>query len=287
MFKWVEIGLEVNKNRYETLSRFMIENQFQNEVHFLTTNSDDFSKNLNEVLKNFDGVRIGRGCGEMVLSSIHTQAALVQKIKAADAVVKANGTWWLRANAVDGFFRILNQVGEKLDLESHVLVVGVGAAARVAVTSLFMLGFKNFSISNIDVGKATEAVKDLQKSHMGAHFKIVAKDRLISLPGLYGVLVNTTPLVAENPMLAELYYFNFFKTGGVAIDFSISPIETPLLRAAKDVGALCIYGYQISAITDMIWAEQVAGRAFAENVYLDLLREALDDSEPNVSKKPD
>jgi len=64
-------------------------------------------------------------------------------------------------------------------------------------------------------------------------------------------------------MLAELYYFNFFKVGGIAIDFSILPVETPLLVGAKEVGASCVYGYQISAHTDMIWCEQISGRKFS------------------------
>jgi hypothetical protein len=44
------------------------------------------------------------------------------------------------------------------------------------------------------------------------------------------------------------------------VDFSILPVDTPLLKGARDVGAHCLYGYQISAQTDLIWAEQIMGR---------------------------
>ena len=190
---------------------------------------------------------------------------IVDKIKAADAIVSIDGQWWLKSNAVEGFSRVLAKVGERLDLDSDVLVVGAGAAARVAITGLFLHGFKNFSVSTLDLNQGQLLVNELKRSHLGAVFRVVPKEGLILLPGIHGVLVNTTPMGEDNPMLVELNYFNFFKVGGVAIDFSILPVETPLLGGAKDVGASCVYGYQISAHTDMIWCEQIAGRTFSNS----------------------
>ncbi len=260
MFKWVEIGLQNNKPRYQLLSEFLAANNFANQVEFIQTTEDEFQKKLPEWLTQYDGVRIGRGLGEVVIPMFENHPVMVDKIRAADAIVKMDGKWWLKADAVDGFSRVLANVGERFDRESSVLVVGAGAAARVAITGLFMLGFKNFSISTLDQEKAKILVEKLSRTHLGAAFRVVPKEGLILLPGIHGVLVNTTPMGEDNPMLAELYYFNFFKVGGVAIEFSILPVETPLLVGAKEVGASCVYGYQISAQTDMIWCEQITGR---------------------------
>jgi shikimate 5-dehydrogenase len=262
MFKWVEIGLQNNRIRYETLSKFLNDNGFANSVDFIETNEKDFEINLPKWLEQYDGVRIGRGLGEVVVPLFVNHLLMVDRIKAADAVVKTDGKWWLRSNAVDGFSRVLSQVGERFDLESRVLLVGAGAAARVAITALFRAGFRQFAVSNIDENKAKVFINEMRRTLLGAELVLVLKEGLILLPGAHGVLVNTTPLAEDNPMLEDLYYFNFFKTGGLAIDFSISPVHTPLLIGARDIGAHCVHGYQISAYTDLIWAEQISGRSF-------------------------
>lgn len=267
MFKWVEIATENNQARYELLSEFLKDNNFPNSVEFIQTKVEDLSQILNEVLLKFDGVRIGRGLGEVVIPLFVRHDAMSDRIRAADSAVKTNNTWWLRANAVDGFSRVLRHYGEKFDFLSPVLVVGAGAAARVAITALFIAGFKNFSVSSHDSEKVMAMITELKKSLFGINFKIVLKDELILLPGSHGILVNTTPLTKDNPMLDELYYFNFFSSNGLAIDFSVTPVDTPLLIAALDVGVPVIYGYQISAATDIIWCEQITGQKFEDSVY--------------------
>jgi shikimate 5-dehydrogenase len=264
MFKWVEIGLLNNKMRFEMLSQFLKENGFENQVDFIQTTEEEFRTKLPEWLNHYDGIRIGRGLGEVVVGQFVNHTLMVDRIRAADALLKINGKWWPRSNAVDGFARVLAHVGERFDLDSRVLIVGAGAAARVAITSLTRLGFKHFVISNIDDNVVQNLIAEMGRNLLGIKLEMVSKDQLILLPGTHGVIVNTTPLTQDNPMLNELYYFNFFKKGGVAVDFSISPVETPLLIGAKDVGAFCVYGYQVSAATDLIWAEQVSGRSFAE-----------------------
>lgn len=275
MFKWAEIAIENNRGRYELLSQFLQENGLPNSVEFIQTTVEDFPKMLDEVLLKFDGLRIGRGLGELVVPLFVRHATMVGRIRAADSAVKMNNTWWLRTNAVDGFSQVLRRFGDKFDFMGPVLVVGSGAAARVAIAALFIAGFKSFSISNLDSSKAETMINELKKTHFGAGFKIVLKDELILLPGTHGVLVNTTPLEKNNPILEELFYFNFFSSNGLAIDFSVTPIDTPLLKAALDVGASVIYGYQISAATDMIWCEQILGRKIEGSTYEKRLEQSL------------
>lgn len=281
MFKWVEIGFENNRPRFEELSLFLNENGFANSVDFIQTTAEKFSSDLNLALPQFDGIRVGRGCGEAVVPLFNNHPVMVDKIKAADAIVKSKDTWWLRCNAIDGFHRVLASCGDKFDLDSSVLIVGAGAAAKVAVTSLFIVGFRRFAISSQDEQKVHQLVQELQRSHLGGEFKVIPREGLILLPGTHGVLVNTTPMTKDNPMLEELYYFNFFKAGGVAVDFSILPVDTPLLKGALDIGAHCVFGYQISAQTDIIWCEQITGRSFSGGEYEQRLGKRLRATEVN------
>ncbi len=286
MFKWVEIGLQNNRWRFEALSQFLTDNGFENKVDFIQATEAEFKEKLPIWLEQYDGIRIGRGLGEIVVPLFVNHPVMVDKIKAADAIVKIDGKWWLRSNAVDGFARVLSRVGEKFDLDSAVLIVGAGAAARVALTALFRSGFRQFSISNLDEQRGQIFIDEMSRALLGIDLRLVPKENLILLPGTHGVLVNTTPLDADNPMLEELYYFNFFKKGGVAIDFSISPVETPLLIGAKDIGAFCVFGYQISAYTDLIWAEQITKKNLSQvENYENKLGEILRAKDDEMAKQ--
>ncbi|MCB0349770.1 MAG: hypothetical protein KDD38_01220 [Bdellovibrionales bacterium] len=275
MFKWVEISLQKNESRYNLLSDFMKENGLENSVEFIEPSIEDLPQVLESAMQKYDGIRIGRGLGEVVLSLLPNHSMMVDKVKAADAIVKSQGKWFLRTNAVDGLTNVIKLFGEKFDFDSSVLVVGSGAAARVAVTSFFMCGFKHFSISSLDKSKVELFIESLRRTHIAATFKVVLKEELVLLPGTHGIMVNTTPMSAENPMLEELYYFNFFKAGGIAVDFTILPVDTQLLKGARDVGAACIHGYQVAAATDIIWCEQIMGRNFMSESYTDRLGKHL------------
>lgn len=281
MFKWVEISLQKNEARYKILSDFLRENKLENTVEFLEPTIKKFPQALEEAYRKYDGIRIGRGLGEAVLLHLSNHSMMVDKIKAADAIVRSENNWFLRTNAVDGFIRVLKAIGEKFDFDSSVLIVGSGAAARVATTALFMCGFKNFSISSLDKLKVESLIEGLKITHFGASFRMVLKEELILLPGIHGIMVNTTPMEVDNAMLEELYYFNFFKSGGIAVDFSILPVDTPLLKGAIDVGAHCVRGYEVAAATDIIWAEQILGRAVDGTDYTERLGKYL--REQNLS----
>lgn len=261
MFRWVEIGLENATARYEFLQKFLAEQGFANSVEFIKVTPETAIDVIKESLKKFDGIRLGRGCGEVVFQIFTHLPFLVDRIRAADSLVKMKDRWWPEANAVEGFRHILVRNGKILDLGGSALVVGSGAAAKVALTSLFMAGFRNFGVSSLDVKKVESMVMDLRKSHLGAQIEVIPKESLILLPGTYNAMVNTTPMNQDNPMMVELNYFNFFKSGGFAADFSILPVETFFLKGAAEIGATCIYGYQVSAQTDMIWAGKIMGRS--------------------------
>ena len=214
-----------------------------------------FMEKLNECLEKYDTIRIGRSLGELVVSAFKHKSSIMQLLKSADSLVKINDKWWLRSAVYHSMQRKLAEIGQRLDLESSVLVVGAGAMARVAIASFVKAGFKKFNISNKFDDQANELIKDLKRVYFNIEFHFVPKDELILLPGTNGVLVNTTPMVPQNDILEELYYFNFLKSGGIAIDFVLIPPETPLLVEAQDIGVYTVKGYEIASRADMIWAE--------------------------------
>jgi shikimate 5-dehydrogenase len=199
----------------------------------------------------------------------------IDRLKAADSIVKWQDQWVLRSAAYEGFTKVCAEIGELFDLESSVLIVGAGSAARLTLAVLYRAGFKKFGISDKTTSKVDTLAAELRKVYFGAEIKNIPKDDLILLPGNFGVLVNTTPLVEGNEILDELSYFNFFKRNGVAIDFTIKPVDTPLLMEALDVGAHIVRGFEISKYTDVVWAEWFCGAQLDPAVYGRRLEEHL------------
>lgn len=275
MLRWVEVGLETNKDRYQTLSQFLTDSGVPNEVSYLDVTKENSIEKIKEAMLAYDGIKIGRGMGEITLELFSRQSVVMSRVKAADCLVKLNGDWWPQSAAYEGMSYLLAGIGEKLDLNSSALIVGSGAAARVACASLAKIGFSSFGISDQSPEKVQKFIEDLSHIHLGVSFKVILKEELILLPGNYGVLINTTPFEPGNEMLEELYYFNFLKPGGVAIDFIITPIETPLLKEAEGIGALTVKGYQLSAYADVIWAKWFCGVDLDPEEYAGRLKESL------------
>jgi shikimate 5-dehydrogenase len=273
--RWAEVGLQTNPQRYEALAGYMRELGFESKVEFINVTLDEYPKRLPELLKEFDSIRVGRGLGEVTIDLFNNNTVFIDRLKAADSIIKWNDTWLLRSAAYDGFSKVCARVGNLFDLDSSVLIVGAGAAARLAIAVLFRAGFKTFGISDQTTSKVERVAEELKKVYFGAEFRAIPKDDLILLPGNFGVLVNTTPLVEGNEILDELSYFNFFKRNGVAIDFTIKPVDTPLLLEALDVGATVVKGYEISTYTDIVWAEWFCGVKLDPLVYGERLEKFL------------
>lgn len=264
--KWVEIGIDSSTERFSALSEYLKENNLENELDFVEATPSEFEEKLHQCMEKYDAIRIGRGLGEVVVGCFKHKSATMSLLKSADSLVKVDDRWWLRSATYHSLQKKLSQIGEQLDLDSSVLVVGAGAMARVAVASFVKIGFKKFNISNKFDDQANELIKEFKRVYFSVDFNFVPKDELILLPGTNGVLVNTTPLSDQNDILDELYYFNFLKSGGIAMDFVVSPPETPLLKEAQDIGVHTVKGYEIASLADIIWAE------WCFNVKLDHLK---------------
>ncbi|MEK6555182.1 MAG: hypothetical protein AABZ31_08080, partial [Bdellovibrionota bacterium] len=246
--------------RFSVLEKYLNDKGVPNKIDYIQAQrGDGYKKILNEAMEKYDAIRIGRGLGDCTHTLFNNNAVLVQRFGSADSVLKVNGKWELRSALYEGLGTIVSQVGSRFELESHVLVVGTGAVARIAIAALARTGFSRFGISDQAGERVDGFCKEMKKVFLGALFQPIPKDELILLPGQYGVLVNTTPLEEGNEILDELSYFNFFRKNAVAFDFTTKPIDTPLLVEAKEVGVHAVYGHEIAAAADEVWAGWALG----------------------------
>ena len=88
------------------------------------------------------------------------------------------------------------------------------------------------------------------------------------------MIVNCTPSVEENSLLAELSYLNFLKRPGFLFDLSRGNKPSLLVHEATDAGVRNVSGIEIAARTDVLWAKWGFQTDIDLAVYRDKLAEA-------------
>ncbi len=275
VFKWAEIASSPSPFRYQVLCEMLNNKGFKNSVDYIGVKPSDFETELKRILNEYQSIRVGSPYGSNVLSYFQYQSALLNKINAADTIIKQDKDQWkLVAVNLEAFKRILRKYGSQLKLDSSALIVGSGAAARFAIYALLEVGYKKIKISNQFHEQAKELINELHKNIFGINFEFVPEDELVLLPGTNSVLINTTPSVETNRILRELYYFNFLRPDGLVIDFTFLPLNTPLIKEAEDIGIKAVRGYEIFAWSDIYWSKTCLGADIDYDEYCRLQFEA-------------
>lgn len=169
----------------------------------------------------------------------HKEAAL--KLSEPDdralAVGAANTLWFdgetLRSTNTDveGFLANLDQMAPGWDRGlDDALVLGAGGAARAIVFGLLSRG-----VTNIRAANRTFARAQSLRERFGDNVKPIQWDEVGGLLAGTGLLVNTTSLGMKGQPPLDLRLEDLRKSAVVA-DIVYSPLITPLLAEARDLG---------------------------------------------------
>jgi shikimate dehydrogenase len=155
----------------------------------------------------------------------------------AKAVGAANTLWFegdtLRSTNTDveGFLANLDQMAPGWDRGlDEAIVLGAGGASRAIVYGLLSRGLKTIRLANRTFSRA-EALRE----RFGGRVKPVKWDEVGGLLAGAGLLVNTTLLGMNGKPALDLRLEDLDKSAVVA-DIVYAPLETPLLKEAKELG---------------------------------------------------
>ncbi|MGE0762253.1 MAG: hypothetical protein AB7N80_03135 [Bdellovibrionales bacterium] len=251
--KWAVLGHNILESRYKVLSDFLRQKGVENQLNIVECANVEFQDRLNEVMKDSDQIRIESPFREQIMSLFKSQPMMVASIGAADCLVKRDGKWWPETSLFYAFNQLFSLYGAGLDLDGEVLIVGGGAGAKFAVASALRAGFSKVNVTTKFDDQGISLITDLRRRYFGAQFEFVPQDRLVLLPGTNSLLINTTPLVPSNDLLAELYYLNFLRQDGMIWDLVVSPGNTQLIREGEQINIKCVRGREVSALSDHVW----------------------------------
>ncbi|MCC7404815.1 MAG: hypothetical protein IT288_10495 [Bdellovibrionales bacterium] len=278
--RWTEIAVSPQHERWQLLSKILNEAGVANCYEPSATAPERFAESLSQATQNMGALRIGSPFGQLVTRHFPYEPVLSMSLGAADTLLPIQGKWWTRSALYQAFHHLLREFGDLLNMKGTALVVGAGAAARIAIASLIKIGFKQIKLTNQEPTEAQALMREMSRSYFGVSFEFVPLSHLIMLPGTNSIMVNTTPSGVDNELIKELLYFNFLEPGGEVWDLSLSPIETALVKEAEEIGTRVVRGSEVASWVDVVWAKWVFGYEMDRNSYLKSLTEMLNKNLP-------
>jgi shikimate dehydrogenase len=207
---------------------------------------------------------------EAVLSFIDEVDNLASLIGAVNTIVNQGGRLIGFNTDAHGFLRALREDAKFEPMDKRVVILGAGGAARAIGFALLQERVMSLAIANRTLARAESLVRSLARYAIAR--KIRAKVTALPWRGSKlreetshcQLIVNCTTLgmkysskETQSPLATRL-----IPRGALVYDLVYNPIETPLLRLAKEVGANALGGlpmlvYQ-GAISFKLWTGREA-----------------------------
>lgn len=280
MIRWAEITGTPSKVRFDYLSQFLKSLGHENEVNYVVATDETFPDEIRQAMQKFEHIRITSPFGERVTQEIQDMEAIPAATmiqKSSDCLIFEDEHWWARSMLAEGLIREVALM-KKMDISETAFIVGAGSSCRAVVSALMKAGFQKFNITERFEERGQLLIKDLKATYFGADFRFTPQSSITQLPGIHSILVNTTPLVQSNDLLNELYYCNFLKPDAVVIDLTIMPYDTPLIKAAQQVGARTVHGCDVATLVDTYWLKSSMKIEVDSEKYLEGLKKVCSET---------
>ncbi len=190
---------------------------------------DSFAKAM-DALKTigFDGVNVTLPHKENVLRYSDEASELASKTGAANMLTFTDNGSYADNSDVTGFESALKSAAPDLSVKGACLVLGAGGASRAIIIALQNLGAKNIFITNRTEEKAAALA---EKFGLKTLVWPKSKDAVESAD----LVVNTTSLGMSGQPPLDLGGAKV-KPGAIVADIVYTPLETPLLKRAREAG---------------------------------------------------
>jgi len=181
------------------------------------------------------------------------------KINAVNTVNNEDGKFKGYNTDMDGFIQPLKR--RKINLAGKTaLLMGAGGAARAVLTALADERVGKVIIANRNIARARDVAEHAMK--LGLNCELVGLDDAPKFAGKADLIVNATPMgMAREPSIIKPADI---KKDSIVYDLVYRPMETGLIKSAKEAGATIIYGYEMlieqGAKSFEIWKKMEAPR---------------------------
>ena len=135
-----------------------------------------------------------------------------------------------------GFITHLRSTATNWDASQPALILGAGGAARAALFALLDAGIPKVMVANRTLSRATDLATEF-----GNAVEAVPWSEIHSISSDVGLLANTTVLGMTGQPALEVN-LTHSREDCVVYDIVYSPLETPLLKQARDLNRTAVHG---------------------------------------------
>ena len=169
---------------------------------------------------------------------------LAEQIGAVNTIVHREDKLFGHNTDAEGFIRALRQEGGFEPAGKRAVLLGAGGAAKAAGFALARAGVKSLTITDVIGERAQALSSSLRPLGIDTYVLDGESESLEAALSDCDLIVNCTPLgmkhgasEGQSPLEARL-----IPKGALVYDVVYNPIETPLLRDAKAIGARTLGG---------------------------------------------
>ena len=163
-----------------------------------------------------------------------------------------------------------------------ILVVGAGGASRAICYQLAHSGINSLTVINRDLAKAEELTSNIKNTGILSDLKYDNMDNLILQAQQTDILINTTPLGMKGyPDQNPILHADEIPEDIIVNDIVYNPIETNLIKEAKEAGAKTVNGVKMliyqAAEAIKIWTGKEAPKDIMENKLREILNTNIEE----------
>ncbi|GAS93090.1 shikimate 5-dehydrogenase [Mycolicibacterium canariasense] len=188
----------------------------------------------------YDALNITHPCKQLVLEHLDDIEDTARELGAVNTVLFRNGKAFGHNTDITGFAHGFGEGLAGADT-GRVVLVGAGGAGTAVAAALLRLGAGHLTVVDLDPDRATALAADLTARHPLAHVDASSFDKLaVLLPEADGIVHATPTGMAQHPGIAfdpALLHPRMW-----VADIVYRPLDTALLRAARDVGCRTLDG---------------------------------------------
>lgn len=168
------------------------------------------------------------------LDQVSRRAGAVNTVKKEGRSFKGYNT------DVDGILKPLTSRG--ISKPGHVFIIGTGGASRAACQAMSVLGCKNLTILSRNIEKAAGFVSSMKEALPAMGMEAAQIGDLP--PGRPDIVFNASPM-GSNGIPLHRGVGRLLEETPLVFDAVYLPVETELIRQAKNRGCVAIHGYEM------------------------------------------
>jgi len=161
-------------------------------------------------------------------------------IGAANTIVNTDGILKGYNTDMDGFLEPFKKKGLKI-INSKVLLLGAGGAARAIVAGFAKAKAKSITIANRTLENAEKLSEFAEK--IGLSADVIKIENVKDSAKNYDIIVNATSIGLKNEQ--SIISLNGINEKTIVYDIVYMPMNTDFIKKAKENGAVVIYGYEM------------------------------------------